>query len=70
MDITLTYEEAMMRLEQVVKELESGSKSLDDMLALYEEGTNLAAYCSKKLSEYEGKLTKLTQSLPQNEEAE
>jgi len=70
MDTNLTYEEAMNRLETVVKELESGSKPLDDMLALYEEGMNLANHCSKKLSEYEAKLTTLTASAVKEEEAE
>lgn len=70
MEINLSYEEAMNRLEQIVEELESGSKSLDEMLALYEEGTDIAGYCSKKLSEYEGKLTRITASASENKEAE
>ena len=70
MENVLTYEQAMERLEQVVKELEDGSGSLDGMLALYEEGKTLADYCSKKLEEYEGKLTKLTLNVSKEEEAE
>ncbi len=50
------FEEAIRRLEQVVKELESGDKTLDEALALYEEGKQLSALCDRYLQQAELKL--------------
>ena len=33
-----TYEQAVARLEQIVKLLESGEGSLEEMIGLYQEG--------------------------------
>ena len=55
-----TFEKAMTRLEQIVAKLESGQCSLDESLKLFEDGTKLAAYCSKSLKEAEQKIVKLT----------
>lgn len=70
MEDNLTYEAAMARLEQVVSALESGSRSLEEMLVLFEEGNKLATFCSKKLTEYEGKLSKIALDVSGNEEDE
>ena len=56
----MTFEQAMTRLEQIVAALEGGKCSLDESLALVEEGTKLTAYCSKQLKEAEQKIVKLT----------
>ncbi|MCY4520811.1 MAG: exodeoxyribonuclease VII small subunit [Caldilineaceae bacterium] len=50
------FEEAIRRLEQVVKDLESGDKTLDEALALYEEGKKLSALCDRYLQQAELKL--------------
>lgn len=50
------FEEAIRRLEQVVKDLESGDKTLDEALALYEEGKQLSALCDRYLQQAELKL--------------
>ena len=55
-----TFEQSMERLEEVVKKLESGTGTLDEMLSLYEEGMKLHEACAKRLDEYEGKLSKLS----------
>lgn len=52
----LPFEEAIRRLEQVVKDLESGDKTLDEALALYEEGKKLSALCDRYLQQAELKL--------------
>ena len=54
-----SFEESMKRLETIVKTLESGQVSLDDSLALYEEGIQLVKACEKKLKEVEQKAVKL-----------
>lgn len=56
----MTFEQKMERLENVVKKLESGTGSPDEMISLYEEGMRLHEACSKQLDAYEGKLQKLS----------
>ena len=55
----LTFEQAMARLEEIVKQLEQGDAPLEDALALFEEGTKLMKQCSTKLDRAEQKVTKL-----------
>ena len=54
-----TFEEAMARIEEIVKTLEKGDKPLDEALGLFEEGTALIKRCSKLLDEAEQKVVKL-----------
>lgn len=56
----LTYEKAINRLEEIVNLLEKNEVSLDESMELFEEGTKLTAFCSKKLKSAEQKITKLT----------
>ncbi len=56
----MTYESAVKRLEEIVGILEKNEVSLDESMKLFEEGTKLTAYCSKKLQEAEQKITVLT----------
>ena len=41
----LSYEKAVSRLEEIVVLLEKNEISLDESLALFEEGTKLVSYC-------------------------
>ena len=52
----LSFEKALERLEKIVSEMESGSMSLEDMIARFEEGQGLIKFCSKKLNEVERKI--------------
>jgi len=53
------FEEAMERLEEIVQGLEGGDLSLSDSLKVFEEGMNLARFCSKELEAAEKKVTLL-----------
>jgi len=53
------FEDALGRLEEIVRHLERGDLPLDDSLALYKEGTGLIKACSKMLDEAEQKVVKL-----------
>jgi exodeoxyribonuclease VII small subunit len=53
------FEDAMQRLEEIVKNLESGDLPLEESLKVFAEGMELAKYCSKKLEEAEKKVTML-----------
>lgn len=52
----LTYEQAIERLEKIVCEMETGEAALEKSLALYKEGTELAAICGEYLSRAEAEV--------------
>lgn len=54
-----TFEESMVRLEEIVKSLEGGEVSLEESIKLFEEGTKLAAKCDQLLKNAEQKVTVL-----------
>lgn len=64
---TLTYEEAIARLEEVVAGLERGDKPLDASLKLFEEGVKLVDFCTQKLENAEQKITELS-AIPEKTE--
>ena len=51
------FESALERLEEITGELESGESKLEESLVLYSEGVEIAAFCSKTLSDSEKKVT-------------
>lgn len=56
---TLSFEQSMQRLEEIVRLLERGDVPLEESLALFEEGSGLIAQCSKLLDNAEQKVIKL-----------
>jgi exodeoxyribonuclease VII small subunit len=50
MSTDITFEEAIKRLEEIVRELESGEIEIEKALTIFEEGTRLAKLCAKKLA--------------------
>lgn len=48
---TLSFETAMAELELLVAEMESGKLALDDSLAAYRRGAELAAFCRSRLDD-------------------
>jgi len=56
---TLSFEEGYERLEQIIQQLEQGELSLEQSVALYEEGVQLARYCGHKLDDAELRVTQL-----------
>jgi exodeoxyribonuclease VII small subunit len=46
---TLSFEQALAELEQIVARLESGQAPLDDSIQLYERGAALKAHCEQRL---------------------
>jgi len=55
-DSTISFENALERLESIVKELESGNVEIERALTLFEEGINLSKTCAKKLLKIEKKV--------------
>ena len=58
-EITVSYEDAMKKLEEIVTKLESGEISLDESMRLFQQGTELTRVCSEKLNAIERQITKL-----------
>ena len=56
----LSFEAALRELEATVTQLEAGDMTLDASLQLYERGQQLAARCSKQLSEANLKVEQLS----------
>ena len=51
-----TYEAALDELEHLVQTLESGQVPLDDLLAGYQRGAALLAFCKDKLAAVEDQI--------------
>ncbi len=54
-----TFEEALRRLEEIVTALEGGDASLEESIALFEEGTKLSKKCTELLDQAELKVTQM-----------
>lgn len=52
----VTFEQALARLEQIVKALEGGNVPLEDLIKLFDEGTNLVKLCTERLDKAEEKV--------------
>jgi exodeoxyribonuclease VII small subunit len=57
---SLTFEQAIQRLEKIVADMEAAELPLEDVLKKYEEGTRLVRFCTQKLDEAEKKIELLT----------
>ena len=57
----LNFEASLARLEEILRALESGDASLDEMLKLYEEGVKLASQCASELEVAKRKIQILQQ---------
>lgn len=55
----MTFEEALLELETIIKKIDTGQESLDSSIAAYERGAMLKAYCEKKLQEAKLKIEKI-----------
>lgn len=60
------YEENYNKLEQIIKNMESGELSLDESIKNYEEGVKLLNKLYKKLNSAEGKIKIVTNGVEQN----
>ena len=54
-----TFEENMLRLDQIVRSMEKGDVPLEESLKLFQEGTQLVESCGKLLDEAELQVKKI-----------
>lgn len=50
------FEDAMLKLEELVRKLEGGDLSLEESIKVFEEGIRLAGLCTRKLDEAERRI--------------
>lgn len=53
------FEDALVRLETIVQQLEDDSVSLEESIKLYEEGIELSKLCTETLEEAELRIKKV-----------
>ncbi|HVO71164.1 MAG TPA: exodeoxyribonuclease VII small subunit [Aggregatilineaceae bacterium] len=58
----LTFEQAYADLEKIVARLESGDLTLEEAVALYEQGQQLARLCGEMLDSAELRVQQVTES--------
>lgn len=61
-DKIATFEENIIRLENIIDSLEKGEVPLNECLLLFEEGVNISKECMKMLDNAEQKIKLLTES--------
>ncbi|MCC8047851.1 MAG: exodeoxyribonuclease VII small subunit [Oscillospiraceae bacterium] len=57
----LTFEQALERLDEIVRSLESGEAALDESMTLFTEGTKLIKQCGDMLDKAEQQVVQLQQ---------
>ncbi|NHN28828.1 exodeoxyribonuclease VII small subunit [Paenibacillus agricola] len=55
-ETTLSFEQAMDKLEQIVASLEGGDVPLEQAIELFQEGMKLSQLCGSKLEQVEHKI--------------
>ncbi len=58
---TVTFEESMERLDEIVALLESNEQPLNETIALFEEGLRLVKSCDAQLKKFEARAMELKQ---------
>ena len=65
----LKFEEALVKLEHIVQQMEQGELSLEESMKKYKEGNQLATLCGGKLKEAE-KQIKMLKGMDEDEGAQ
>ena len=50
---TVSFDQSLAQLDQIVRQLEMGNLPLEEAISLYKEGMNLSATCHQKLQTIE-----------------
>jgi exodeoxyribonuclease VII small subunit len=59
----MSFEDALDRLNAIVKRLEEGDVPLEESIALYEEGMRLGALCKGIVRDAERRMKQLTEEI-------
>jgi exodeoxyribonuclease VII small subunit len=58
---SMSFEDALRALEEVVRKLEGGDVPLDDSISLYERGEELRKHCQARLDAAQARIEKIVQ---------
>ncbi len=56
---TMSFEDALAELEQIVRRLEAGQVKLDEAIQSYERGAQLKQHCETKLAEAQQRVDRI-----------
>lgn len=59
---SLSFEEALAELQEIVKNIESGKDKLENIIANYERGNALRKHCEMKLNEAKLRVDKIVEN--------
>ncbi|ABI61117.1 exodeoxyribonuclease VII small subunit [Granulibacter bethesdensis] len=59
---SLSFEDALAELEQIVRALEGGQQKLEHAIAAYERGNALRRHCETKLADVEARVAAIVES--------
>ena len=59
----MTYDQATLRLDEIVKKLEDENTPIEESLKLFKEGIELTEYCTNKLRDIEKEITVIQEGL-------
>jgi exodeoxyribonuclease VII small subunit len=63
-----SFEEKMMRIQEIVEILDAGEKPLEEMITFYEEGMKLSQECRNFLEKAENKIIDITNNYSNSSE--
>ena len=63
-----TYQEAITRIQEIVRLLETGDIEVDELTKLIEEATSLIQFCSTRLTSIDKEVAQLLQQLDERSE--
>ena len=56
---SMSFEDALAELEQIVRRLEAGQVKLDEAIQCYERGARLKQHCEQKLNEAQQRVERI-----------
>ena len=59
---TISFEDALAELEQIVRGLEGGQQKLEDAITAYERGAVLRKHCETKLAQAEARVAAIVRA--------
>jgi exodeoxyribonuclease VII small subunit len=66
--ITLTYEQALARIEEITAQIEAGKMNVDELAKHVKEASELLKYCKGKLFETEQEIEKILKEMEEEKE--
>jgi len=66
--ISLTYEQALARIEEITGQIETGEMSVDELAKQVKEASDLLKFCKSKLFETEQEIEKILKEMEEEKE--